>query len=68
MNKSYTECQISLAIERISYWYHRQYIENLRGNSLNLPKPMYQAINSTFFDTQKISSKPLSITTEFIKF
>jgi hypothetical protein len=31
-----------------------------------LSKPIYQAINSTFFDTQNISSKPLSITKEFV--
>ena len=38
----------------------------LQTNSLNLSKPIYQAINSTFFDTQNISSKPLSITKEFV--
>jgi hypothetical protein len=31
-----------------------------------LSKPIYQAINSTFFNTQNISSKPLSITKEFV--
>jgi hypothetical protein len=38
----------------------------LQTNSLNLSKPIYQAINSTFFNTQNISSKPLSITKEFV--
>jgi hypothetical protein len=35
-------------------------------NSLNLSKPIYQAINSTFFATQNISSNPFSITKEFV--
>ena len=31
-----------------------------------MSKHIYQAINSTFFDTHNISSKPLSITKEFV--
>jgi hypothetical protein len=38
----------------------------LQTNSLNLSKPIYQAINSTFFATQNISSNPFSITKEFV--
>jgi hypothetical protein len=39
---------------------------NLQTNSLNLSKPIYQAINSSFFATQNISSKPFSVTKEFV--
>jgi hypothetical protein len=35
-------------------------------NSLNLSEPIYQAINSSFFATQNISSKPFSVTKEFV--
>jgi hypothetical protein len=38
----------------------------LQTNSLNLSKPIYQATNSTFFATQNISSKPFSVTKEFV--
>jgi hypothetical protein len=38
----------------------------VQTNSLNLSKPIYQATNSTFFATQNISSKPFSITKEFV--
>ena len=39
---------------------------NLQTNSLSLSKPIYQAINSSFFATQNISSKPFSVTKEFV--
>src|SRR5690349_17355605 len=39
---------------------------NLQTNSLNLSKPIYQAISSSFFATQNISSKPFSVTKEFV--
>src|SRR6185312_6086324 len=35
-------------------------------NSLNLSKPVYQAIISSFFTSQNISSKPFTITKEFV--
>ena len=38
----------------------------LQTNSLNLSKPIYQATNSTFFNSQNISSSPFSITKEFV--
>ena len=38
----------------------------LQTNSLNLSKPAYQAITSTFFTSQNISSKPFPVTKEFV--
>lgn len=41
-------------------------VKNLQTNSINLSKPIYQAITSSFFATQNISSKPFPVTKEFV--
>jgi hypothetical protein len=38
----------------------------LQTNSLNLSKHVYQAVTSTFFNSQNISSKPFPVTKEFV--
>ena len=38
----------------------------MQTNSLNLSQPIYQAISSDFFSTQNISSKPFTVTKEFV--
>jgi hypothetical protein len=38
----------------------------VQTNSLNFSKPIYQAISSSFFATQNISSKPFSVIKEFV--
>lgn len=38
----------------------------LQTNSLNLTQPIYQAITADFFATQPLSSKPFSVTKEFV--
>ncbi len=38
----------------------------VQTNSLNLSKPVYQAISSSFLTSQNISSKPFTVTKEFV--
>jgi hypothetical protein len=38
----------------------------MQTNSLNLSKPIYQAINSDFFATKELSSKPFHVTEESV--